>query len=215
MPTQPFVTDVAPQPAPAPTRRAAPRRLGTVVLAVTLGAGLAACGSSTTSASSAPSSSTASVADADPSPGGAIGVATSPLGSIVVDGKGRTLYMFTKDTKGSGASSCAGKCAQAWPAFTVEGTPTVTGVSGDVGVLTTTDGKKQVTLGGWPLYYFAKDAAAGDVRGQDVGKVWFVLDASGTPVTTSPSTGPAVSPSATASAPTTSADDNGGGNAGY
>jgi len=210
MPTHPLVLDVDPQPAPtrAVTDRPGPRRLGAVLLTVTLCAGLAACG---TSASSGPSSSTTSTAAAGTTAVGAISVASSSLGSIVVDGKGRTLYMFTKDTSGSGASSCAGRCAQAWPAFTVEGTPTATGIKGDVGVLTTTDGKKQVTLGGWPLYYFAKDAAAGDVLGQDVGKVWFVLDPSGTPVTASPSAAPSVAPSVD----TTSVDDNGGSNGGY
>ena len=109
-------------------------------------------------------------------------VASTRLGPVVVGAAGRTLYMFTKDTKDSGKSVCAGPCTTAWPAFTTTVTPTTDGVSGTLGTLTTAGGTKQVTLGGWPLYYFDKDKAPGDVLGQDVGTIWFALDANGTPV---------------------------------
>lgn len=106
-------------------------------------------------------------------------VATSPLGKIVVDANGKTLYVFDKDTQGSGASSCSGACAATWPAVTATTTPTLDGVTGEVGTITGTDGAQQVTLNGWPLYYFAKDAKAGDTLGQGVNKVWWVLSPAG------------------------------------
>lgn len=107
-------------------------------------------------------------------------VADSTLGEIVVDADGKTLYMFDTDTQGSGESSCTGECLTNWPPLTTEGdAPAVQGVTGEVGTITTADGSQQVTLNGWPLYYFAGDAAAGDVNGQGVGGIWWVLSPAG------------------------------------
>lgn len=111
---------------------------------------------------------------------GTLMTAESDLGQIVVDADGKTLYMFDNDTQGSGESSCAGDCLAKWPPLTVEGdAPAVQGVTGEVGTITTADGSTQVTLNGWPLYYFAGDAAAGDVNGQGVGGIWWVLSPAG------------------------------------
>lgn len=106
-------------------------------------------------------------------------VADSALGEVVVDGDGMTLYMFDKDTQGAGESSCTGECLTNWPPLTTDGAPALDGVTGEVGTITTADGSTQVTLNGWPLYYFAGDAAAGDVNGQGVGGVWWVLTPAG------------------------------------
>ena len=101
------------------------------------------------------------------------------LGSFVVDDKGMTLYLFTKDTPNT--SNCYDKCATAWPPLLTTGNP----VAGDgvdaskLGTTTRTDGAVQVTYNSWPLYYYAKDKAPGDVAGQDVGKVWFVVSPAG------------------------------------
>ncbi|WP_217180336.1 hypothetical protein [Streptomyces sp. AC495_CC817] len=109
-----------------------------------------------------------------------LAVADSALGSIVVDGDGMTLYMFDKDTQGSRESACTGECLTNWPPFTVDdAAPSVDGITGEVGTITTADGSTQVTLNGWPLYYFAGDTAAGDVNGQGVGGIWWVLTAAG------------------------------------
>lgn len=125
------------------------------------------------SESSAPSESAASGATT-------LMVADSTLGEIVVDADGKTLYMFDTDTQGSGESSCTGTCLTNWPPLTTEGdAPAVQGVTGEVGTITTADGSQQVTLNGWPLYYFAGDAAAGDVNGQGVGGIWWVLSPAG------------------------------------
>jgi len=106
--------------------------------------------------------------------------ADSSLGEIVVDGAGITVYMFDDDTQGATSSSCSGQCAANWPAVTVESeAPEVEGVTGEVGTITGTDGALQLTLNGWPLYYFIGDVAAGDVNGQGVNEVWWVLTAEG------------------------------------
>jgi predicted lipoprotein with Yx(FWY)xxD motif len=106
--------------------------------------------------------------------------ASSSAGQIVVDSKGMSLYFFTKDVKDSGTSACTGACLQAWPVFTTTSdAPGVDGVTGAVGTIATPDGKKQVTLNGMPLYYYAKDKAAGDVTGQGVGGVWYLVSPSG------------------------------------
>ena len=107
-------------------------------------------------------------------------VADSALGEIVVDGEGMTVYMFDNDTQGSGSSACEGQCAVNWPAVTTDaGTPDVEGVTGEVGTITGVDGATQVTLNGWPLYYYIDDAAPGDVAGQGVNEVWWVLSPEG------------------------------------
>lgn len=110
----------------------------------------------------------------------ALMVAESELGEIVVDGAGMTVYMFDDDTHGGEASTCEGQCAENWPAVTTDDEmPEVEGVTGEVGTITGADGDTQVTLGGWPLYYFVGDTAPGDVAGQGVNGVWWVLSPAG------------------------------------
>lgn len=95
------------------------------------------------------------------------------LGNVLTDQKGRTLYFFTKDVNGT--SACSGGCLDVWPIFSVATPRLDTGlVAADFGSVTRADGKTQVTFKGWPLYYYASDAAAGDVKGEDVNNVWYV-----------------------------------------
>ena len=148
---------------------------------------LAACGSSNDdsgSGSGSGSSSDASTPAAETPAAAAssdLSTADSSLGTIVVDGKGMTAYYFTKDTKDSGVSACAGDCATAWPAIeTTSDTPTVDGVTGTVGTIPAADGGKQITINGMPIYTFAKDMAAGDVNGQGANGVWWVIAPDGT-----------------------------------
>ena len=131
-----------------------------------------------------------STAVATEAPAASAGAATvslgknDQLGSFLVDDKGMTLYLFTKDTPNT--SVCYDKCATAWPPLLTTGDP-VAGEGADASLLGTTerkDGSVQVTYNGWPLYYYEKDKAAGDVTGQDVGGVWYVLSAAGDKVTT-------------------------------
>ncbi|GAA3874591.1 COG4315 family predicted lipoprotein [Tessaracoccus defluvii] len=109
-----------------------------------------------------------------------LAMADSSLGSILVDGAGMTLYLFTKDAPGS--SACEGQCLINWPPLV--GEPAAgDGVDASLlGSFQRSDGTTQATYNGWPLYYWKNDAAPGDVTGQNVPDVWFVLDAAGNPV---------------------------------
>ncbi|WP_051452103.1 COG4315 family predicted lipoprotein [Actinospica robiniae] len=154
-------------------------------------AAAAACSSSSspgTAPSATPDSVSTSVAGAGAttgsnSSGSVLMVASSSsLGQIVTNGQGMTVYRYDLDTANSGKSSCSGSCATAWPPVTVSGsgTPTVTGVSQSlVGEITRSDGTKQLTLDGWPLYTYAGDTGAGAVSGQGVGGIWWAVTPSG------------------------------------
>ncbi|MFN8623650.1 MAG: hypothetical protein U0869_23160 [Chloroflexota bacterium] len=106
---------------------------------------------------------------------------TDSLGTYLVDGKGMTLYYFTRDAF-AGNSICYGPCAEAWPPLLVGDGQTVAvgdGVSGVVSSTERKDGTYQVTYDGRPLYLWAKDTAPGDTTGQGVGNVWFVATTDG------------------------------------
>jgi predicted lipoprotein with Yx(FWY)xxD motif len=101
-----------------------------------------------------------------------------------VDSKKMTAYIFTKDTANSGKSVCTGPCLVAWPPiFAASKKPTVEGVTGKVGTIELADGKQQVTVNGLPIYTYVKDKAVGEVTGQGVGGVWFVLSPDGKQIT--------------------------------
>ncbi|WP_242882143.1 COG4315 family predicted lipoprotein [Actinomadura litoris] len=123
-------------------------------------------------------------ASASPSGGQTIKTATvGALGQILVDGQGRTVYLFEKDT--GGMSSCTGSCAAVWPPVATSGRPTA-GSGADAAKLGTTkrpDGSTQVTYGGHPVYYYVPDGTApGSAKGEGLnqfGAEWYVLSASG------------------------------------
>jgi predicted lipoprotein with Yx(FWY)xxD motif len=98
----------------------------------------------------------------------------------VTDSHGFTLYRYTPD-KGSGKSSCTtGKCAQEWPAVTTTGAPVAgSGLTGKLGTTKLPDGREQVTLNGWPLYYFAGDSGPGEHNGQGKFGVWWEVTPAG------------------------------------
>lgn len=114
--------------------------------------------------------------------------ASSPVGEILTDGSGRTLYMFTQDSENE--SACYDDCAEAWPPLVVSGEPA--GGSGvEASLLGTTErenGDQQVTYAGMPLYYFASDESSGDITGQAVEDVWWVVSPSGDPIMEQPPT---------------------------
>ena len=148
---------------------------GTATSPTTAAAPPSAAGSSTsgTASTSAPAAAAADLKVAD-----------SKAGQIVVDGKGMSVYYYTKDVKDSGTSACTGGCLDAWPpVLATADTPTVDGVTGTVGTIATPDGKKQLTINGMPVYLYAKDLAAGDVTGQGVGGVWYLVAPSGEMIT--------------------------------
>lgn len=97
------------------------------------------------------------------------------LGPILTDPKGMTLYLFTKDTT-EGESTCYDQCAVNWPPFTATEPLTLPGtIEGTLSTIQRTDGTTQVAYNGIPLYYFIKDENPGDVNGQNLGDVWFVV----------------------------------------
>lgn len=117
---------------------------------------------------------------ADEAAGAGIALATSDLGEIIVDEAGSTLYLFVPDAQGE--STCYDECEATWPIL-----PEVDSVGAGLdesllGTTTRTNGDVQATYNGWPLYYFAGDAAPGDVNGQGINDVWWVVDATGAAV---------------------------------
>ena len=108
------------------------------------------------------------------------------LGKILVDSNGRTVSLFQKDT--GPMSTCSGGCATEWPPVTTTGKPTAaSGLTASmVGTTTRSDGTKQVTYNGHPLYTYVGDAKAGDTNGQGVsafGARWYAVSPAGSTVT--------------------------------
>lgn len=96
------------------------------------------------------------------------------LGEFLVDGKGMTLYLYTKDSPG--VSNCFEGCLAAWPPLLTDGEPSAgEGVTGQLGTITRDDGSVQVTYKGLPLYYYVSDVNPGDTTGHEVGGVWYVV----------------------------------------
>ena len=156
---------------------------------------IAACGSygpSTYGASTSPSTN-GRYPSANSSPAGApeppatttIALRNSAFGPILVDGSGRTLYLFEADR--SSTSTCYGDCASVWPPLIASGTP-IAGAGVNQSLLSTAtrkDGQLEVVYNGHPLYYFVTDKQAGDATGQGIssfGADWYVLSAAGSKV---------------------------------
>ena len=156
------------------------------ITALVAAATLTACGGGSDEETPAAADDTQSSAEETPAQeemSTDLGTAETSLGTIVVDGNGMTAYYFLKDVKDSGTSACSGDCLTAWPPITAESdTPTVEGVTGEVGTITGTDGSTQITIDGRPIYTFAQDTAPGDVNGQGVNDVWYVIAPDGSEI---------------------------------
>lgn len=159
-------------------------RMRAAAWALGLGLVLAACGEGGYGSSAAPEAPAPAPAPAEAptSVDGTVVTVTedAELGTILTDATGRTLYLFTSDSPG--VSTCVDGCLAAWPALLTEGEPVAEGDADAalLGTLTRDDGAVQVTYNDWPLYVFASDMSAGDVTGQGVNDVWFVVTPSGT-----------------------------------
>jgi predicted lipoprotein with Yx(FWY)xxD motif len=148
--------------------------------------GLAGCASDSGGSAAGSGSSSSAASNA------VLSTTDSSLGTMVVDAAGKTVYVFDKDTAGSGTSACTGDCADDWPAVTADSdSPQVDGVSGDVGTITLADGTRQVTLDGMPLYTYEHDSHAGDVNGQGVKGIWWVVAPDGAKISAAASSAPA------------------------
>jgi predicted lipoprotein with Yx(FWY)xxD motif len=105
-----------------------------------------------------------------------IQLATTPAGvKYLTDAKGMTLYYYTLDTNGQ--SACAGPCVERWPIYYAESVSAPSPLTaGDFATITRADGIKQTTYKGWPLYYWYQDKNPGELKGEGVGKVWFIME---------------------------------------
>jgi predicted lipoprotein with Yx(FWY)xxD motif len=185
---------------------------------------IAACSSGGSSSAAAPTTTAPSASSASPASGssssaaGASGAtvittAKSSAGTVLTSGSGRAVYLWVKDT--GDMSNCTGACAGAWPPVTTTGTPTAAGSAkaSDIGTITRSDGTKQVTYDGHPLYYFSGDSGPGMATGQgsdSFGALWWLVTPAGSSVTSSVTSfttggsGAAPAPAAPASSPASS-----------
>jgi predicted lipoprotein with Yx(FWY)xxD motif len=137
---------------------------------------VAACGSSSGGAYGGGSTAASSGGK------GSVALASTKLGKVLVDGNGRTLYLFEAD-KGT-MSTCDGACASAWPPLTTSGKPTAGAgvVAAKLGTAKRADGTTGVTYAGHPLYTYAGDGSPGQTTGEgltDYGAPWYALSAAG------------------------------------
>ncbi len=113
-----------------------------------------------------------------------VGVSQNPkYGGILVDGKGRTLYLRISDQPR--VSTCDATCMQTWPAAVPYGRKPTALAGIDPTKLKSfirADGMAQVTFNDWPLYYYSGDTAPGQTNGQGLGGQWYVVSVNGDPV---------------------------------
>ncbi len=104
------------------------------------------------------------------------------LGQFLVNQTGFTLYYFSDDSKGNGASTCYEECAATWPPFYAKELILPDSLRAvDFATITRADGSNQTTFRGWPLYLYSRDAAAGDTFGSEQKGLWHVIDPSNQP----------------------------------
>ncbi|MFC0527405.1 hypothetical protein [Phytohabitans kaempferiae] len=101
--------------------------------------------------------------------------------AVVVNAKGRTIYRFEKDDNSPSRTTCVETCAQTWePVLAPNGVQVGEGIDGGlVGIVKRPDGGRQLTLKGWPLYYFHKDLKLGQIAGHGTKDQWFAITAGG------------------------------------
>ena len=179
------------------------------VLGVGVALVVAACGSSsnnssTHAASSTPASTNASATSV------MVKTAHGSAGTYLVGPSGKALYLFMADKNGK--SVCSGACAKVWPPLTTTGKPGASGgaMAADLGTISRSDGTKQVTYKGHPLYYYSADTSAGQTTGQgsnQFGGLGWRVAPSGSAITKSASGGS----SSTSSSSGSSTSSSGGG----
>jgi predicted lipoprotein with Yx(FWY)xxD motif len=168
--------------------RPAGRRLLLAALTVGAAAGVAACGSS----SSTPSGSSSSTPAGASSAAVTISAKNVPgVGTVLVNGQGQTLYMLTSEKGGKITCTAANGCTKAWPETMLtsgmSGATAGSGVQSSLlGTVKDASGNLEVTYNHWPLYTFSGDSGPGVAKGQGLtsfGGTWYVLNTAGNPVT--------------------------------
>jgi predicted lipoprotein with Yx(FWY)xxD motif len=188
-------------------------RIGSVAALAGVALVVAGCGSSSNSSSSASAPATPAPASAPQSSGGlAISTTSGPDGTYLSGASGRAIYLWVADS--GSKSNCSAECAKVWPPVLTNGKPTAaSGVSAsDLATTTRSDGAKQVTYMGHPLYYFIADSSSDPTKGQgsdSFGAKWWLVAPAGSDVTASVSSFTAAgaapaAPAAPASSPASS-----------
>jgi predicted lipoprotein with Yx(FWY)xxD motif len=141
----------------------------TLILIVVAALSLAGLGSALASGGSASRAATVSTAK-------------TKLGRVIVNGSGRTLYLFEKDKHGK--SACSGACAAYWPPLLTHGKPMAAGgaMRALLGTIKRSNGSRQVTYAGHPLYTFIEDTKRGQTKGEGstlFGAGWDALSPAG------------------------------------
>jgi predicted lipoprotein with Yx(FWY)xxD motif len=195
-------------------------RIGAVTALIGVSVLVAACGSSsspttatTGGAAAGSTASTSATATPAAAKGTAVGTTKGSEGTFLTGAGGRALYLWVADAKGM--SSCSGACAKAWPPLTTKGKPIATGSvkASQLGTIKRSDGSKQVTYDGPPLYYFEGDPKSGTTTGQGsnaFGAKWWLVSTSGSAIT---SGGAAASTGASSSS--SSSSSSGGGSSSW
>lgn len=152
------------------------RRLPLVAAAVLAAVALAACSSGSKSSNGSTSGNSGPVT---------ITTKSGSLGTYLTDSSGKTIYMFAPDT--TNTSTCYGACASAWPPVAGSATAGSGVTAGMLTTITRSDGSKQASYNGHPLYYYIGDSGAGQTNGQNSnanGGLWWVLTPAGDPIKT-------------------------------
>jgi predicted lipoprotein with Yx(FWY)xxD motif len=197
-------------------------RIGAVTALIGVSVLVSACGSSSSTSTGAPVASDAggstasSTANATPASvkGVSIRTAKGADGTYLTGAGQRTVYLWVADS--GGMSSCSGACAKAWPPLTTTGKPIAgNGVhSSLLGTIKRSDGSKQVTYKGHPLYYFVEDNGKGSIKGQGsdaFGADWWLVSPSGAAITKGDKDGGGDSDNSSSSTSSSSSSASGGG----
>jgi predicted lipoprotein with Yx(FWY)xxD motif len=111
-------------------------------------------------------------------------------GTVLASSSGLTLYYYDADKQNSGASACTGSCATAWPPLAGPvAVPAGVTLPGPIGTITRSNGTRQVTVNGYPVYTYSGDSASGQATGNDIGGEWHVVTVSASMGSTGKSSG--------------------------
>jgi predicted lipoprotein with Yx(FWY)xxD motif len=158
------------------------RQLAVILPPALLAVVIAGCGGASPAGTATTGGGYATAKPAPDPVGQTVATRHTSLGDVLVDGKGRTLYLFEKDK--SPASTCYGACASVWPPLPGSATPMAgTGVAvAKLHAAKRADGRTGLDYAGHPLYTYAGDGKPGDFKGQGLdqfGAKWYVLTAKG------------------------------------
>ncbi len=147
---------------------------------------VSACGSSSSSSSTASAPASTPASSSGSASGVSISAVKGSVGTYLAGASGRALYLWAADANGQ--SRCSGACAKVWTPVSASTIPTAaSGVNAsDLGMITRSDGTKQLTYKGHPVYYFAADSGPGTTKGQGTnsfGAKWSLVAPSGAAIT--------------------------------